>query len=334
MHNQTNTNSHKDCFPSILKFQLTQAIRKMAAAPGAFVKDKDRQFTRNRKLPFEKLIYLILFMRGGSIPHILKQFFSYSTDMPSASAFLQQRGKLAPSAMSHLFRTFTQSLSGLSCYKGYRLLAVDGASHASVFNQEDKATFCKKKEGRKGFNCTHLNALYDLENNIYVEAVIQGRKERDEPKALIDMIKNCPIPKAILIADRGYESYNNFAHLLEKGWGFVIRVKDPSSNGLLKTVPLPDSDTFDVEVTWMITRSKAKKIKENPQLYRSIRSTTKFDFLNKETPFYEMVFRVVRIKTEANSYVTMITNLPEKKFPPEEINLLYQKRWNIMRTSA
>lgn len=75
MLNQTNTNSHKDCFHSILKFQLSQAIRKMAAAPGAFVKDKDRQFTRNRKLPFEKLLYLILFMRGVLFLTFSSNFF-------------------------------------------------------------------------------------------------------------------------------------------------------------------------------------------------------------------------------------------------------------------
>ena len=30
----------------------------------------------------------------------------------------------------------------------------------------------------------------------------------------------------ILIADRGYESYNNMAHIQEKGWKYLIRIKD------------------------------------------------------------------------------------------------------------
>ena len=36
----------------------------------------------------------------------------------------------------------------------------------------------------------------------------------------------------ILVADRGYENYNIFAHAIEKGWKFAIRVKDKNSNGI------------------------------------------------------------------------------------------------------
>ena len=32
--------------------------------------------------------------------------------------------------------------------------------------------------------------------------------------------------KVILVADRGYESYNNIAHLEQKGWNYVICVRD------------------------------------------------------------------------------------------------------------
>ena len=30
----------------------------------------------------------------------------------------------------------------------------------------------------------------------------------------------------ILIADRGYEAYNNIAHIEQKGWNYLIRVKE------------------------------------------------------------------------------------------------------------
>jgi hypothetical protein len=29
--------------------------------------------------------------------------------------------------------------------------------------------------------------------------------------------------KVLVIADRGYESYNVFAHIMKKGWKFLIR---------------------------------------------------------------------------------------------------------------
>gem|GEM_PF-2670165 len=48
------------------------------------------------------------------------------------------------------------------------------------------------------------------------------------------MVDRSPIKgKTIVISDRGYESYNNFAHIERKGWNYVIRVKDVNSSGIL-----------------------------------------------------------------------------------------------------
>ena len=44
----------------------------------------------------------------------------------------------------------------------------------------------------------------------------------------------------ILVADRGYESYNTLAHLEEKGWNAVIRVKDLTNKSMISSLPLPD----------------------------------------------------------------------------------------------
>ena len=38
--------------------------------------------------------------------------------------------------------------------------------------------------------------------------------------------------KTIFIADRGYESYNSFAHAIENNVYFLIRGKDITSNGI------------------------------------------------------------------------------------------------------
>jgi len=71
-----------------------------------------------------------------------------------------------------------------------------------------------------------LNAAYDLCNRLYVDALVQPRRLCNEGRALAAMVDRSPIKgKTIVIADRGYESYNNFAHLERKGWNYVIRVK-------------------------------------------------------------------------------------------------------------
>ena len=47
--------------------------------------------------------------------------------------------------------------------------------------------------------------------------------------------------------DRGYESFNNIAHLQEKEWNFIIRAKE--SYGMISNLQLPNSEEFDVDTT-------------------------------------------------------------------------------------
>ncbi len=69
-------------------------------------------------------------------------------------------------------------------------------------------------------------------NRIYLDAVLQTTSEYQEYRACINMMERSSLNKAILIADRGYENYNVMAHAINKGWKFVIRIKDKKAMGL------------------------------------------------------------------------------------------------------
>ncbi|HFI0696306.1 TPA: transposase, partial [Streptococcus suis] len=73
------------------------------------------------------------------------------------------------------------------------------------------------------YNLIHINALYNLEQEIYHDLRIQDNREFDERAAFIDMMKNCSFKQALVIMDRGYESYNVMAHGQEKNWSYIIR---------------------------------------------------------------------------------------------------------------
>ncbi|MCI1722865.1 MAG: hypothetical protein LKM41_08650 [Lachnospiraceae bacterium] len=87
-----------------------------------------------------------------------------------------------------------------------------------------------------------------------------------------------PVP-AILMADRGYESFNVFAHLIQKDMKFVIRMKDINSNGILSTYSLPDSE-FDTYIRTTLTRRHTKETLENPNTYTILQPITDFDFFD------------------------------------------------------
>ena len=83
-----------------------------------------------------------------------------------------------------------------------------------------------------------------------VDASIQSKKGMNEHKALVSMVDNSEITqKVIIVADRGYESFNNIAHFQEKAWNYIIQSKE--SYGIKYTIP--DSDEFDIETTITLT---------------------------------------------------------------------------------
>lgn len=318
-------------YPSFVKGKLFDIINKMAAEPKPFVKNPNADFTRNRKLSFETVMNLMLSMDGNSLTSELMEYFDYNVEMASSSAFIQQRGKLLTFAFEYLLKEFTHSFQNLKTYEGYRLFAVDGSALNICHNPNDVDTYFQSIPNTKGFNQLHLNAMYDLCNKLYVDVCIQPGRKENEFRALADMTDRSNIPgDVIVVADRGYESYNVFAHIEQKGWKYAIRVKDIMSNGILSSLKLPDDEEFDVNIQRILTRKYTNFIKSNPETYKYLPQNSKFDYLDKHTNiFYPIKLRVVRFKISDDSYETIITNLDSEKFPPNKIKELYNLRWGI-----
>lgn len=177
-----------------------------------------------------------------------------------------------PFALEFLFHEFNQSFNNYKTHKGYRLLAVNGSALSIAHNPNDSSTYFQTTPNVKGFNLLHLNAMHDLCNKIYVDTIVQPGKEKNEYKALTDMI-DCSkaAKKVIIIADRGYKSYNVFAHIEQKGWKYVIRVKDVKSTGIASSLKLADKDEIDQKVNFVLTRKQKNEVKAQPELYKFLK---------------------------------------------------------------
>ena len=95
------------------------------------------------------------------------------------------------------------------------------------------------------------------------------------------MVDRSAIESALLLADRGYESYNNLAHIQEKGWNFLIRIKDGTA-GIASGLALPATDEFDVPFHLKLTNKQSNEVKEllkDKNHYRHITNTIRFDYL-------------------------------------------------------
>lgn len=306
--------------------------------PSEYALNPKKNFSRSRKLPFHSLITTILHMEGKSLNNELISMFPHANDTPSPSAFVQQRNKLKPGTFDSLFRSFVSSTEAANKPKtlhGMRLLAVDGSSLHIPTDTSHKESLV---EYQKPYNMLHLNAMYDLMQNTYVDVTIQNCHEMNEKAAFIEMVDRSPIEKALVMADRNYESYNIFAHVVEKGWFFLIRVKDIGSHGIAKGLELPDSDSFDESIELNLTRRRTKAVRElfsDKNRYKFLSPTAPFDYLQlhnrKEEPIksYPLSFRIVRFPITDDTYETVITNLDKQQFPPDKLKQLYALRWGI-----
>lgn len=315
-----------------IKKTLRNQIEELSKNANNYCKSPSKDFTRNRKLPFEKVVQFMLTKSGKSLNCEILDFFGFNSNAPTSSAFVQQRNKINYVAFEDLFHKFTDSIKEEKLFKGYRLLAVDG-SDLHVPTNKNEATFYPGTNGQKPYNLLHLNALYDLQRHIYVDAVVQ--EKWGEHKAFVDMIERdySSVP-AIYIADRGYESYNNMAHIIEKGNCFLIRIRDISSRGnMLSGLELPSSDEFDIDVIFNFTRKQTKEFK-SPK-FKFMPHNVNFDYLpatskkhiNMEP--YTMKLRFSRFKISDNSYELVVTNLDRETFSSVALKELYAMRWGI-----
>lgn len=141
----------------------------------------------------------------------------------------------------------------------------------------------------------------------------------DEIGALIEMIKgNNFHEKTLILADRGYESYNLLAYLLEKpNIFFAVRVKQ--HHGALREVarlPLLNLDC-DIAFTLSTTQTNSDKAGSKGRQAR-------WDFPSP----YQMRLRIVRFMLDTGQFETIATNLP-RDFTPEDIKALYHSRWDL-----
>lgn len=71
----------------------------------------------------------------------------------------------------------------MDTYHGYRLITCDGFDLAIAHNPKDTSAHRRHnsiEKNEKGYNQLHLNALYDLQNRIYLDAIVQSGRYPNE----------------------------------------------------------------------------------------------------------------------------------------------------------
>ena len=93
--------------PNSIKKLLFSEIKSVSSRFADFCMSAGKDFTRNRKISFETVLKTIIGMESSSLTNELIDAFGISPDMPSASAFIQQRNKVKAEAFKAVFDGFT-----------------------------------------------------------------------------------------------------------------------------------------------------------------------------------------------------------------------------------
>ena len=321
-------------FPETVKTTLWNIIDEMSLSTSSFVKNSDCDFSRKRKLDFQTMMQLMISMESGCLNHELLKFFDYDTSTPTSSAFYQQRAKFSVSAFRHLLQEFNSKFPLEKFNETYFLIACDGSEFSIPRNPTDQDTFHEPNgKSASGFNTLHTVSIYELSSKRYLDLEVQPGRLKNEFQAACNLMDRYSYGgNPVFIADRGFASYNVFAHAIENSLHFMIRAKDVNVQRYLGVDSLPDS--LDTSVELFLTRSQSKKKRKHPEKssqYRYIGYTCAFDYLNPDDRYdeYLMKFRIVRFQVADGIFENIITNLPADIFSADMIKQCYHLRWGI-----
>jgi hypothetical protein len=319
--------------PEQVRSFLWADISEMSKTPEQFSKNPDADFTRERKLNLDNLLRLIVTMGSDTISSELLQYFNYDINTLSSPAFYQQRKKLLVGAFPYLLRLFNSHFPFEPYMGEYNLIAVDGSEFNIPRNPDDPDTFHPPNgKSKKGFNMLHAVASYALLSKSYLDCVIQPGRKKNEFQAGCDIIDGYSYGGTpLFVVDRGFSSYNFYAHAIEKGAFFLVRAKDVNVRRLLRLDTLPEQLDTDIEI--ILSRTQSKKKMKRPELseqYRYVSRDVSFDYIEPGSDDeYPMPLRIVRFKVADGVYENIVTNLPADRFPSGEIKRLYRLRWGI-----
>lgn len=274
-------------------------------------------FTRDRKLPFGRLVLLITRLCKKTLSVELERFFDEigGSMSCSVSAFTQQRIKLNPV----FFYVWNMVLVGsyylyygnaARRWKGYRLIAADGSSISLVNNEALSSYFGGQSNQQTSFVLAKTFYHYDVLNELVLLPQIKPYRygELNMAYDAIDTLEE----DMVTLYDRNFSNYKMVAlHLWqERERKFVIRAKE--TQNMIKAF-IKSGETSSI-VYMQPTPSAIEGLKKSGFI------------ITKNTL---LKVRLVRVDLDKSTEV-LITNLwQEDDHPAEQFKDLYFMRWGV-----
>lgn len=218
----------------IVKYGNLENLKKFHTNHPQYGGLQEGSFTRNRHLPLQDLLWLILFPRAKSTQIELLEF-SHLIGKPNVnkSDFSKRRRLIPAEYLKELQRDMLSDIySGIDVmtWHGHLLLAADGTTYSLPNTPQIKSDFLQgRKTGRGEQALARGVVLKDVCNDVVISSNMECYG-RDEIDLLTDELSRLPRSVAsmspVVILDRKFCAYTMLAALVKKKLGFIIRVKE------------------------------------------------------------------------------------------------------------
>ena len=282
-----------------------------------------KDFTRKRKMDFERLIHYILNKKGLSTIMEINNFFDKieENNSMSAQSLLSQRLKLNPEIFVDLNNVYLQGFYdgyrdiAVKAYKGYILKAIDGSDFEIPNTQKCRDSY-GRIQGKNGESIPRISVsmCYDILNEYIIDAIPEKYRTNEITMAKKHIKKDQEVTKgykSIYIMDRNYVSLDFIGFLKKNNIKFLSRLK---TIYFVKEIENMKSNDEIVELEHTKSRMK-KKIFENEETRQYLKQ-------NKSTRV-----RIIKHKLKSGEEEYLITNVEDLSY--EELIEIYGKRWNI-----
>lgn len=310
---------------------LTDTSELLQAYLPSFRGDMPSSFTRNRKLPVERIHQIMIDSRNCTRYAEPMNFYERHSleDPPSDTALYQARMKLNPEPLNLINidlmgSLYEQQQDVLKKWKGFFLFSVDGSDVIVPSSEENARIFGRSRNSadpEKNPCMAKLSVIMDSLNGFILDTQFErykfceGKLALRHLKVLSDFF---PYP-AIVLADRGYFSYGLLLELTKRKLKFVLRI----DRNTLKSEQEMLRDQNDVSFTLRLTRARTNEYRTDPVLQDEL--------MNAEFPL-----RLLKIPLAGadgqETYEVLLTNLSQEEAAAEECGELYHLRWPVEGT--
>lgn len=287
--------------------------------------DGKNSFSRNRKITFTDILLMTYNKQAKTTSMEIR---NYEKNMKGKEeveytneAYLKQRRNLNPNVFKEgnkiYLKNFYENEKEVIKSNNFICLAIDGSKFEVPNTPQNRNYYgVQKSQHDRQPARANVSTIYDINNHFYLDIEIDKYTTSEITMAkrnIENALEIVDASKIILIFDRNYTSLEFFLWLTERNLKFIVRQKDCYYKKERENMK-SDDEIINIQHTYPRLQNVKREYPEAGKKLEEMKET---------------ILRCTNIELKTGEKETLISNLPIEDFSMEDLNELYNNRWNI-----